>query len=65
MSEDARQAYELGIDLVDGYRGDPRQLLQAIEQFQAAQSQPYAYAGWAYALIAAAYIRMRKHWHWQ
>lgn len=57
FSENARRAYEAGIDIVDGYRGDPTPLLRAIDQFQTAQSRPYAYAGWAYALMAAAYIR--------
>ena len=56
ISMEARLAYDAGIDLIDGYRGDPKVILEALDQFQAAQSRPYAYAGWAYALMAASYI---------
>ena len=45
--------FDVGRDRVDGYRGDPRTLGEALRTFQTANSLPYEYAGVALALIAA------------
>lgn len=46
--------FDVGRDRVDGYRGDPRTLGEALRTFQTANSLPYEYAGVALVLIAAA-----------
>lgn len=46
--------FDVGRDRVDGYRRDPRTLSKALRTFQTADSLPYAYAGVALVLIAAA-----------
>ena len=46
--------FEVGRDRVDGYRGDPRTLGDALRTFQTADSLPYEFAGVALALLAAA-----------
>lgn len=54
FTEKGRRTYEIGLDEVDSYRGDPRTLAAALRTFQTSDSQPFAYAGVAYTLIAAA-----------
>lgn len=49
-----RQTYEVGLDKVNGFRGDPKVLASALHTFQTGNSLPYAYAGAAYTLLAAA-----------
>ena len=49
-----RKTYEVGLDQVDAYRGDPKVLAAALKTFRGGDSLPYAYAGVAYTLIAAA-----------
>ncbi|MDT8304349.1 MAG: tetratricopeptide repeat protein [Anaerolineae bacterium] len=46
--------FEVGRDRIDGYRGDPRTLGDALRMFQTADSLPYEYTGIALALLAAA-----------
>lgn len=57
-TEDATPAgfvvYKTAIDQVDGYRGDPQDLAAALRTLHTADSLPYAYAGVAYVLLAAA-----------
>jgi len=48
-----RVTYEIGLDKVESYSGDPRLLADAIRTFQSGGSEPFAYAGVAYVLIAA------------
>ncbi|HSH04437.1 MAG TPA: hypothetical protein VLL52_18140 [Anaerolineae bacterium] len=47
------KAYEVGLDQVDSFTGDPKLLAKAIRTFQSGKSLPYLYAGAAYTLIAA------------
>lgn len=49
-----RKTYEIGLDQVDSYRGDPKQLASALRTFMGGDSQAYAFAGVAYVLLAAA-----------
>lgn len=53
-TEQGRQTYEMGLDKVDMYRDDPKILASALRTFQAGDSEPYAFAGVAYTLLAAA-----------
>jgi tetratricopeptide (TPR) repeat protein len=46
--------FAVGRDRVDGYRGDPRTLGEALRTFQTANSLPYEYAGVALTLLTAA-----------
>lgn len=48
-----RQTYEIGLEKVDEYKGDPKTLLAALRIFQTCNSQPYTFAGVAYSLITA------------
>jgi tetratricopeptide (TPR) repeat protein len=48
------QAYLVGLEKVDAYKGDPKALGDAIRTFQSGDSRPYAFAGVAYMLLAAA-----------
>lgn len=48
------QAYQIGLDTVDSYKGDPKTLLDALGTFRSGGSRPFACAGIAYTLIAAA-----------
>lgn len=48
------QAYRVGLEKVDSYRDDPKPLAAALRTFQSGGSQPYAFAGVAYTLLAAA-----------
>ena len=45
--------YRIGLDKVESFSGDPRPLGEAIRIFQSGGSEPYAYAGAAYVLVAA------------
>lgn len=53
-TEQGRQTYEMGLDKVDMFRDDAKVLASALRTFQAGDSEPYAFAGVAYTLIAAA-----------
>jgi tetratricopeptide (TPR) repeat protein len=48
------QTYQVGLEKVDAYKGDPKTFGDAIRTFQAGDSRPYAFAGVAYTLLAAA-----------
>jgi tetratricopeptide (TPR) repeat protein len=48
-----RQTYEIGLEKVDEYRGDPKPLIAALRIFQTGNSQPYLFAGVAYTLVTA------------
>jgi tetratricopeptide (TPR) repeat protein len=52
-TEQGRQSYLVGLEKVDAYSGDPNQLTAALKTFITGGSQPFAFAGVAYALIAA------------
>lgn len=47
------QAFEVGRDKVDAYRGDPKTLGDALRVFQTANSFPYECAGIAFTLVVA------------
>jgi tetratricopeptide (TPR) repeat protein len=49
-----RRAFEVSIDKVDGFKGNPKVLAEALRALQTSDSQPYALAGVAYTLLAAA-----------
>lgn len=53
-NEVGRIAYQEGIEQVDEWRGNPSKLAAALRVFSTAESRPYAFAGVAYALVAAA-----------
>ena len=53
-SEQGRQTYDMGLDKVDMFRDDAKVLASALRTFQAGDSEPYAFAGVAYTLLAAA-----------
>ncbi len=53
-TEQGRLAYFVGLEKVDAYSGDPNQLTAALKTFLTGNSQPFAFAGAAYILIAAA-----------
>ena len=53
-TEQGRRSYLVGLEKVDAYNGDPNQLTAALKTFVTGGSQPFAYAGAAYTLIAAA-----------
>ena len=53
-TEQGRQSYLVGLEKVDSYSGDPNQLTAALKTFVTGGSQPFAFAGVAYTLIAAA-----------
>lgn len=48
-----RRAYEIGLDKVDEYSGDPKTLASALRTFQTGESRPYAFAGVAFTLVRA------------
>jgi tetratricopeptide (TPR) repeat protein len=54
LTELGRKTYDAGLDKIDMYRDDPRVLVEALHILQTGDSLPYAYAGVAYALVAAA-----------
>jgi tetratricopeptide (TPR) repeat protein len=45
--------YEVAVDQVDGFHGDPKALAAAIRTLRTSESNPYAFAGVAYVLLAA------------
>lgn len=47
------QAYRIGLETVDSYKGDPKTLVDALGTFRSGGSRPFAFAGIAYTLIAA------------
>ncbi len=47
------KTFEVGVDKVDEYHGDPKELGAALRTFQTSDSRPYALAGAAYTLLAA------------
>lgn len=49
-----RKTYEIGLDQVDSYTNDPKPLAAALRTFLGGDSEPYAMAGVAYVLLAAA-----------
>lgn len=53
-TEQGRQSFLVGLEKVDDYSGDPSQLTAALKTFVTGGSRPFAYAGVAYTLIAAA-----------
>lgn len=53
-TEQGRRSYLVGLEKVDAYGGDPNQLTAALKTFVTGGSRPFAYAGAAYVLIAAA-----------
>lgn len=53
-TEQGRQSYLVGLEKVDASSGDPNQLTAALRTFATGGSQPFAFAGVAYTLIAAA-----------
>ena len=52
-TEQGRQSYLVGLEKVDAYSGDPNQLTAALKTFVTGGSQPFAFAGTAYTLVAA------------
>jgi tetratricopeptide (TPR) repeat protein len=54
LTELGREAFEIGLETVDQYTGDPNDLASALRKFRSGDSKPYALAGAAYTLIAAA-----------
>lgn len=52
-TEQGRRAYEIGLETVDSYKGDPKTLVDALGTFQSGQSRPYTCAGIAYVLVTA------------
>ena len=49
-----RQTYEIGLEKVDEYRGEPKTLIRALRIFQTCNSRPYTLAGVAFTLLMAA-----------
>jgi tetratricopeptide (TPR) repeat protein len=49
-----RQTYEVGLDKVDEFKGDPKTLVSALRVIQTGDSQPFVFAGVAYTLLTAA-----------
>lgn len=52
-----QHVYELGLDLLDSYRGHPAELIEAMKAFLTSSTKAYALAGVAGVLIAASYIQ--------
>lgn len=52
-TDQGRKAYEIGLEAVDSYKGDPKVLVDALGTFRSGQSRPYTCAGIAYVLVAA------------
>lgn len=53
-STQGHSAYLIGLEKLDMYKGDPKELLGAMRTFISGESAPYAYAGAANTLILAA-----------
>jgi tetratricopeptide (TPR) repeat protein len=54
LTDQGWEAYKVGLDRIDSYREDPQTLAAALRTFQSGGSRPYAFAGVAYMLLAAA-----------
>ena len=52
-TEGGRRIYLQGIERIDDFKEDPKILTDALRLLQTADSQPYAFAGVAYLLVAA------------
>ncbi len=52
-TEQGLQAYRIGLDTVDSFKGDPKTLVDALGTFRSGKSRPFACAGVAYTLVAA------------
>lgn len=52
-TQQGRRAYEIGLETVDSFKGDPKTLVDALGTFQSGQSRPFTCAGIAYILVAA------------
>lgn len=61
VSEDAREIFERGRDMMLMYRGHPDTLMQALHYFMATESRPYAFAGAAQVMYAASYLSGGKY----
>jgi tetratricopeptide (TPR) repeat protein len=48
-----RQTYEIGLEKVDEYKGDPKTLIAALRIFQTCNSQPYVFGGVAFTVVMA------------
>lgn len=48
-----RQTYDIGLEKVDEFKGDPKTLIAALRIFQTCNSQPYVFGGVAYTLVMA------------
>lgn len=48
-----RQAYEIGLEKLEEFKGDPKTLLAALRIFQTCNSQPYVFGGVAMTLVLA------------
>jgi tetratricopeptide (TPR) repeat protein len=48
------EAYKVGLERVENYRDDPQALVTALRTFQSGGSRPFAFAGVAYMMVAAA-----------
>lgn len=46
-------AYKISLDEIDSYHGNPKTLASGLRALQTSDSQPYAFAGVAYALVVA------------
>ena len=68
VTPETREQFYKGLDIVDGYRGDSKKLIEALEAFQQIPSKPFAMAGVASVLVAAAYDRgdliQNMDWGW-
>lgn len=53
ITEMGIRAYDICLDEVDGYRGDPRDLQRALKSIQSGNCRPLALAGIAYVVLAA------------
>ncbi len=47
------EAYRIGLETADSYKGDPKTLLNALGTFQSGKSRPFLCAGMAYILLKA------------
>ncbi len=52
-TEGGRRIYMQGVERIDDFKEDPKILTDALRLLQTADSQPYAFAGVAYLLVAA------------
>lgn len=50
-----RKSFNIGIEQLASYQGDPSDLMKALLTFKSGDSQPFAYAGVAYTLVLASH----------